>query len=607
MRAFLLQKLGVIKNRENQLGGAVFIILFVMVMLPLLSVIIQVVFPGIFFGERVLGDLSLLLDVFRRPLWRVSLQNSVLLGVGTMVFGTLLGGGMATLRSHWVFPGAKLLDIAAWLLLITPSFVLAQGWVMFSASSGIASVWLNAPWVNSFVFSTPGLIFVMVFSKFPLAYITIRAAQEWKVDRFSEAARMNGASAWTVWRTVEAPLLLPAYCAAAALVFMDTIGDFGLPASLAPVFNFPTLPYTIYTAIYTFPVRFDMAGVLSLYLVLLIAGAMSLQFLAMRKSRFDFMTSRATRLEPAKLPKKKTAVLTVINLAVLLISLGVPMGSNALLSISDVTTVANINAFTLDNYRNLFADNPILLEGLRNSIQVAAVTALIGLVVGFFSSYVLTYTKVRFKRAIDVMSLTSLAVPGIVLGIGYIFVWNQPWLARLGLGLIGTPSILIMASVAGAIPVITRVLTGGMAKVPSQLLQAAQIQGAGFWQRLATILIPLSKGTVVSAGSAAFGSSVFNLALATMLFPRNFMLLPFAVRRPYATLNFGTAAASTLFSAAVVVGVILVIEVIFKRNILSKIKLKSILSLFRSTGERQLVCKGVHNSFAMVAKHKQGD
>jgi iron(III) transport system permease protein len=430
--------------------------------------------------------------------------------------------------------------------------------------------------------SAHGLVFVMVFSKFPLAYITIRAAQEWKVDRLSEAARINGASAWTVWRTIEAPLLLPAYCSAAALVFMDTIGDFGLPASLAPVFNFPTLPFSIYVAIYTFPVRFDMAGVLSFYLVLLISAAMGLQFLAMRKSRFDFMTSRATHLEPVKVSRGKTAILALINFVVLLIALGIPFGSNAFLSFSDMITVANADAITLDNYRHLFTDNPLLLEGLYNSTRVAALTAIIGLTVGFFTAFVLTYTQVPFKRSIEVISLTSLAVPGVVLGIGYIFIWNQPWLSRIGLNLYGTPSLLIMASVAGAIPVITRVLTGGMAKIPLQLLQAAQIQGAGFWRRLVTILMPLSRVTLLSAGSAAFGSSVFNLALATMLFPRNFVLLPFAVRRPYATLNFGTAAASTLFAAAVIVSIILFIEFVFKKNLL----MRGLRKIVRKTGSQ---------------------
>ena len=89
------------------------------------------------------------------------------------------------------------------------------------------------------------------------------------------------------------------------------------------------------------------------------------------------------------------------------------------------------------------------------------------------------------------MTLRAMAVPGVVLGIGYIFVWNQKWLTPLGLHLYGKPSILVLASVAAAIPLINRVLVGGMAKVPKSLLIAAQVQGAGFGRRMRTVLLPL--------------------------------------------------------------------------------------------------------------------
>ena len=79
----------------------------------------------------------------------------------------------------------------------------------------------------------------------------------------------------------------------------------------------------------------------------------------------------------------------------------------------------------------------------------------------------------------------------------------------------------VLASVAAAIPLINRVLVGGMAKVPKSLLIAAQVQGAGFGRRMRTVLLPLLHGSVVSAVLAAFGGSVFNLAITTILYPPN--------------------------------------------------------------------------------------
>jgi len=546
----------------NRTGWLVLAVLVLLILLPLAAVVVQVLLPGVFFGTWELGDLSLLLDVFKRPLWYQSLKNTLTLGIGTTVLGTILGTALATVRSNWSFPGAKLLDGTVWLLIITPSFIIAQGWVMFAASDGLASRWLGWDWVHSAVFTPAGLVFVMSFSKFPFAYLAVRSALEWKVDRLSEAGRLNGGGAWTVWRTVQAPLLLPAYFSGAMLVFMDAVGDFGLPASIAAVFRFPTLPYSIYSALYTSPIRFDMAGVLSFYLVLLIALAMSVQFYALRKSRFDFLNSRATRSEPRK-PSRGGAWLAVGNLLIVAIAAGVPFGANLVSSVTRANEEGGV-AFTLDNYGELFRSGGGLSEGLLHSLEIAAGAALIGAFVGFLVSYVLTYSTFSLRQTVDVISLISLAVPGVVLGIGYIFIWNQAWLERIGLLLYGKPAILVLASVAGAIPVITRILTGAMAKVPRSLLSAAQMQGAPLGRRLRTILLPLLRGALVSAALAAFGASVFDLATTSILFPPNFMTLPVVINKAFEDLRFGYAAAATLTGGGVVIAIIFAAEWLFK-------------------------------------------
>ncbi|MGN7455948.1 ABC transporter permease [Paenibacillus pasadenensis] len=545
-------------SQGNRTGWLMLAVLFVLILLPLLAVVIQVLFPGIFFGTLKTGDLSLLLDIFRRPLWYASLKNSVLLGLGTTVLATLLGGALAFARSRWAFPTARLLDISVWLLLITPSFILAQGWVMFAAPDGLAAQRLGWDGASALVFQPAGLIAVMTLSKFPLAYLTVKAALQWRVERLSDAARLSGASPWTVLRTVELPLLLPAIASGAMLVFMDTVGDFGLPASIAAVFRFPTLPYSIYSALYTSPIRFDMAGALSFYLVLLIALAMSVQLYAMRKSRFDFLSSRAVESQPRR-PARGGSLLALANSAFLAIAIGIPLGSNLLMSLQGDSAGGG---FTLDHYRALFQGDSRLAQGLAHSLEIALTAAAIGLVVGFLTAYVLTYTSFRLKKTIDVLSLVSLAVPGIVLGIGYIFIWNQAWLQHIGLLLYGTPWILALGGVAGAIPVITRIMAGAMAQVPERLLAAAQLQGAGFFSRLRTVLAPLVKGALLSAGLTAFGSSVFDLALSSVLYPPNYMTLPVVINKAFEDLRFGYASAATLTGAGLVVLIILSVDLL---------------------------------------------
>ncbi|AWP26454.1 ABC transporter permease [Paenibacillus glucanolyticus] len=552
---------------EARYGGGVTLLLFVFIFLPLLAVLINVIFPGLFFGQIQSSSLGLIGEIFHRPLWKQSLLNSVTLALGTATFGTIIGGVLATIRARWNFAAARLLDMTAWVLLIAPSFMIAQGWVLFASADGLVHQWLGLTWVTSFIFQPAGLVFVMSLSKFPLAYLAIMAASEWNIRQFGYAARLNGAKPFTVWRTVELPLALPSYAAGWTLVFMDSIGDFGLPAALATVYKFPTLTYSIYSAIYQSPVRFDMAGVLAFYLVLILALAMTLLMVTLRKSRFDFLNARAVKLE-----KVKPRFAWIYNLSItvfLVVSLGIPIGTSAAVSLlKQAGGGLNAGNFTLDHYRELFAgqagDHRLLgyLEGMYHSLAIAAAAALFSMLIGFVVAYMLTFTESRLKPLLQLFSIVSLAVPGVVLGIGYIFIWNQKWLEPLGLHLYGKPSLLVIAGIAGAIPYAVRVQLGAFGNLSSTMLKAAAIQGASVFERMRDIVLPMVRQSLLIAILASFGTSVFDLALASMLKPANYSLMPLVIDRAFEFSRYGYATAATVVSCGTVVLIIVLLQAV---------------------------------------------
>ncbi|WFB57024.1 ABC transporter permease subunit [Paenibacillus sp. BR1-192] len=550
---------------EARYGGGVTLLLFVFIFLPLLAVLINVIFPGLFFRQIQSSSLGLIGEIINRPLWKQSLLNSVTLALGTATIGTIIGGVLATIRARWDFAAAKLLDMTAWVLLIAPSFMIAQGWVLFAGSDGLAHQWLGLTWVTSFIFQPAGLMFVMSLSKFPLAYLAIMAASEWNIRQFGYAARLNGARPFTVWRTVELPLALPSYVAGWTLVFMDTIGDFGLPAALATVYKFPTLTYSIYSAIYQSPVRFDMAGVLAFYLVLILALAMTLLMVTLRKSRFDFLNARAVQMEKVR-PRK--AWLYNLSITIFLfVSLGIPIGTSATVSfLKQAGGGLHPDNLTLDHYRELFAgqagDHRLLgyLEGMYHSLVIAAAAALFSMLIGFVAAYMLTFTESRLKPLLQLFSIISLAVPGVVLGIGYIFIWNQKWLEPLGLHLYGTPSLLVIAGIAGAIPYAVRVQLGAFGNMSGTMLKAAAIQGASVFERMRDIVLPIARQSLLIATLASFGTSVFDLALASMLKPANYSLMPLVIDRAFEFSRYGYATAATVVSCGAVVLIIILLQ-----------------------------------------------
>ena len=551
-------------DADGVLAWLVTAALVVLIAAPLAAVIVQAFVPGLFYGDRTFQGLGNLLELFERRLWRVSLTNSLTLAGGTAVLGTALGCTLALLRHGYRFPLAGTLDAAAWALLIMPSFIVAQGWVLFAARGGIAPELLGAGWVSDLVFSPTGLILVMSLKTYPFAYLTMSAALRWNVADLGHAARLCGGTPWRVFWTVRLPLLLPAVLAGMVLVFVDTIGDFGLPAALATTYRFPTLPYTIYTAINQAPIRFDLAGVLSFYLVVILALAVALHVWIVRSGFFEFLTARARPSAPAT--PKRPWLLAALTLAFLALAIGLPLGTSLAVSFMDrIGGGFAWDNLTLDHYARTLVPGSRLRESLANSFAIAAVAGLLSIVLGLAAAYLLTLGRTRLRTLIDVTCTTTLAVPGVILGVGTIFVWNQRWLDDLGLSLYGHPAILVLAAVAGAVPIAVRVLLGALGQVPPSFLAAAALQGAGLGRRLVTILLPLLATAILSATLAAFGTSVFDLAVTSLLRPPGFEVIPVTINRQFQQGEFGLSTASTVIAAGLTIAAIVTAQSLFRR------------------------------------------
>ena len=340
-------------------------------------VLIQAFVPGVLHGQFAFAGFEHLGQLFQRRLWRVSLQNSLYLAANTAWLGTVLALMLAMLRQRLAPWGVSLLDLCAWALLIMPSFIIAQGWILFSIKGGIADAWLGMPWVNAWVFSPQGLVNIMVLKNYPFAYLAIVAAMQWQVRDHQYAAQLCGAGSWRRFLTVRLPLLLPAILSGMLLVFIDTIGDFGLPAALATTYRFPTLPYTIFTAINQSPIRFDLAGVLSFYLMAILMLAVALYLWLLRRSRFDFLTAKA---EVAKAEPEGSAWLWHLLMLVFVVcALAVPLGASLAVSVVEQLSAGwQSSNFTLQHYRTLLQPGSLLHSALINSLRIALIAAMAG-------------------------------------------------------------------------------------------------------------------------------------------------------------------------------------------------------------------------------------
>lgn len=540
---------------EDWLGLAVVVALAVLVLAPMAAVLLQAFMPGAFTGQPRGIGLSGLLEILERPLWRRALWNSMFLATIAAVIGGLMGSGLAILRHNSRLALGPALDVAAWAIIILPSFILAQGWILFASRGGLANQWFGMGFVPDLVFNPWGLAVVMSLKSFPFAYLTVSATLQWRMEDYAHAARLNGAGPLRVLMTVRLPMLLPAVLSGALLIFIDVLGDFGLPAALATTYRFPTLTYAIYVAINQSPIRFDLAGVMAFYVTLIMLLAVVAYFRVLRSQRYDFLGARA-RLAPAE-ARDFRLLPNALAFIALTLALIIPIGASIIVSFTDrISLGIGWSNLTLRHYVYVLDTGGAFLSALRTSMGIAAQAALGSVIIAAGAAYVVTFSGFRLNRLIDLTCTLSLAVPGVVLGIGYIFIWNAPLVDRAGLSIYGHPFILVLAGIAGAVPIAVRVLLGAMAQVPASMLQAAALQGAGLGRRIGTIVVPLIAAALVSATLTSFGAAMFDLAINSILRPPRLNVLPVYVNRAFEQGEFGAATAATLLAGGLTVAII---------------------------------------------------
>ncbi|WP_299691865.1 iron ABC transporter permease [uncultured Vibrio sp.] len=552
---------------DKMLGAFILFILAGLVLLPMFMVVLQPVLQWIEVGSDAVG----LDEIFKRRLWMASLTNSLYLSVGAGVLGGLMGAMLAIARHSYRFPGSRYVDLAVWCILIIPSFVIAQGWVLFASRSGIATQLTGSSFVADMVFNPNGLIFIMAMKNFPLAYLAMSAALQWSMRNLSLSGRLCGRPAWQVFLTIRMPLLLPALLSGIVLVFIDTIGDFGLPAAMATSYRYPTLPYTIYAAINHSPIRFDLAGILATYLAIIMFVALFAYFWILRARPYQFLSSQTEVQNTPVAPRAK--LLASVVWSFLFIAVGIPIGTSLMVSFMDqLWNGFFLGNFGFDNYINLFHSRSQFGEGLKNALVIAGQSSILSAILAFLAAYLLTFTSNGMNRIIDTACTLSMAIPGVILGVGFIFVWNSPLLSSLGLNLYGKPELLVLASTATSVPVAVRILMGAMAQVPISQLNAARLQGAGLLRRLYTIVMPLVLTALISATLSGFGSSIFELAINSMLRPARFeMLAPF-VSAQFDSGEYGISTAAVFVAGSVAAIIIAACNTLLRRHFSHLIK-----------------------------------
>lgn len=441
-------------------------------------------------------------------------------------------------------------------LLLVPSYLMALGWERLLEPLGVLDLLgLPVSGIRSVFYGPVGVVVVLTAKGLPFAYLAIHSALRGLGEEFEAAVRVHGGGKTAALRTVVA-LLAPAVWSSLAIVFAESVSDFGVAATLANDAHFPVATFVLYNAVEAFPIRFPVAAAVGWVLMGMALLALLAQTAAMRGRSYQVLGGRS---RPARRHRLSTpATIGVVGgLSLLMLAfLGVPaFGAVSASFINGMGSLLGSHGLTLDNYRRVLA-SPALRAPLVYSSELALITATGTTLLAVVVARVLTSRRGKTTaRALDLLLLTAVALPGIVFAAGYIFTYNLPLVTSTGLQLYGTSSLLLLGYVATALPSTSRVLLGTSSQLQESLRQAGRTHGGGPLSSWLRTILPLLVRPMLAAWTLTFGATLLELPMSQLLYPPNKPPVSVGITKALSTYDFGGGTAmqvlAILFALAV--------------------------------------------------------
>jgi iron(III) transport system permease protein len=490
--------------------------------------------------------------------------------VGEALFNTLVACGGGTLVAvtiglafSWIVvrtntPCKGFIAAASILPLFAPPLVAGVAWsILGSPKTGLINTlfkWAHLDWHVDF-YSLTGLVVVFGIYYAPYVYMFTASALRNMDPSLEEAAEISGASAFATLFTVTFPLIMPAIISGMLLSFIVMLGIYGIPAVLGAPTNISVLTTYIFKLTNWSPPLYNTAAAVA---IILMAVTGLLVFLQQRLlSGRSYTTVAGKAFRPRSLDLGPWRWLTFgFGLAYLVVVVVLPMlalivaAFRKFMFIRDAASLFDTSQYSLMHFHSIF-DNPLTLNSIYNAIEVGVITALAGGVLAFAIGYTIHRTKVAGRRSIDLLSTLPVAVPGLVIGVAYLWAW-------IGIpgGLYGTIWILALAFIARFMPDTVKALSTSFLQIHRELEEAAWVCGKGTLGTIRTIMLPLASPGVIAAMTLLFVLSIRELGSSLFLYTSNTMVMSVLLLDYYEGGNLGKTAAFSLVQT-VLLGVLI--------------------------------------------------
>ena len=490
---------------------AIFGLLIAFLIVPVLNVIWIAFSDGR--GGFTLGHFAAFAGI---SLMRESFANSLYVAGMAVLLATIIAVPLAYLTVRFQFRGAVLIQTLGVLPLIMPAFVGASAMQLLFGRSGSVNLILDE-W---FGFTLPlmeglnGVIFVETLHYFPFVLLNLSAALANIDVSMEEAAQNLGSSGWRLFRKVVFPLALPGYIAGASLVFVKVFDDLGTPLVLNVTNMLAPQAYLRVTSI---GLEDPIGYVICVLLVLFSVVAMGGSWWFVNRRDFAVQTRGGTAAPRRRLTPLQSVLAWGWIGAMLLLVLSPHLGL-LLLSLFKVWSFSILpEQFTWAHYQTVAHDASRMIA---NTFLYCGLAALLDVIIGTAIAYIVLRTTLPGRQLLDHLVTVALAMPGLVLGIGYLRTFRDVELP-FGLGALTTSWVVfVIAYAVRRLPYALRSCMAALAQIHPTLEEAAFNLGAGRWRTIRRIVVPLMMGGILAGFVTSFVTAAGEISETILLTSR---------------------------------------------------------------------------------------
>jgi iron(III) transport system permease protein len=488
------------------------IVIFIFLSLFLLWPVVQVIYTAFITesGSFTLGHFS---NFFGQTLLTESFVNSLWVALASVFFASCIAIPLAYLTVRFQFRGALLIQTLGVLPLIMPPFVGAVALQLIFGRNGSINLILR----DQFGVTVPimdglmGVVFVESIHYFPFILLNLVAAMR-NIDGAMEESALNlGAKGWRLFWRVIFPLSLPGYLAGAALVFVKVFDDLGTPLVMG-ITNM--LAPQAYLRITSVGIEDPMGYVISVIMIALSIFALWMANRYMKGKDYSTLQKGGSSLQKRNLSGWESVIAYAWIIFILLVTLAPHIGI-LLMSFAKVWSFSVLpDSYTIMHYGTVLTDSKLMII---NTLKYCLLAAGLDIVLGTAIAYLIFRTQLPARQWLDYLASISLAIPGLVLAIGYLRVFRGVDIPFTDTPVVATWVLIMIAYAIRRLPYALRSCMAALQQIHISLEEAANSLGGNKISTIRRIMIPLMAGGILAGFVTSFITAAVELSATILL------------------------------------------------------------------------------------------